>query len=183
MELLSASAAALAMQRYGQNERSLFSFLEGTEHTGIKGNYDRRTNPFYNLANLHDNLIFNYYSFINSKYNPDFSAWVSIKGALEKRKTKWKKHLLGDCPRLIKAVGLLNIFASKGSNLDGDFLLQYAEVCLGIENPNPPLQALTDRKILFYRNYQKRFISRERTWILNRSYYGQGTKLGKSKMW
>lgn len=163
LELLSASAAALAMQRYGQNERSLFSFLEGTEYTGIKGNYDRRTNPFYNLANLHDNLIFNYYSFINSKYNHDFSAWVSIKGALERAENEVEEHLLSDCLKLIKAVGLLNIFASKGSNLDGDFLLQYAEICLGIEEPNPPLQALTDRKILFYRNYQKRFIILEGT--------------------
>jgi len=163
LELLSASAAALAMQRYGQNERSLFSFLEGTEHTGIKGKYDTRTNPLYNLANLHDNLVFNYYSFINSKYNPDFSTWASIKGALERVENEVEEHLLGDCLKLVKAVGLLNIFASKGSNLDGDFLLLYAETCLGVEYPDPVLQALTDRKILYYRNYQKRFIILEGT--------------------
>jgi hypothetical protein len=34
---------------------------------------------------------------------------------------------------------------------------------LGIDNPDLPLQALTDRKILFYRNYQKRFIILEGT--------------------
>jgi hypothetical protein len=163
LDLFSASAAALAMRRYGQNERSLFSFLEGTEHTGIKGEYNARSNPFYNLANLHDNLVFNYYSFINSKYNPDFSAWASIKGALEKVENELDEHLLSDCLKLVKAAGLLNIFAAKGSNLDSDFLLQYAEICLGIEDPNSVLQALTDSKILFYRNYLKRFIINEGT--------------------
>lgn len=163
LDLLTAAAAALAMQRYGQNERSLFSFLEGTEHTGIKGKYDRRSNPFYNLANLHDNLIFNYYSFINSKYNPDYAAWASIKGALERTENEVEEHLMGDSLKLIKAVGLLNIFSSKGSNLDGDFLLQYAEIGLGIDDPDQALKTLTDKKILFYRNYQNRFIIIEGT--------------------
>lgn len=163
LDLLTASAAAIAMQRYGQNERSLFSFLEGTEHSGIKGNYDRRTNPLYNLANLHDNLIFNYYSFINSKYNPDFAAWANIKDALERIENEVDEHLWSNCLKLIKTVGLLNIFSSKGSNLDGDFLLQYAETCLGVEDYDQTLKTLTDHKILFYRNYQKRFIIIEGT--------------------
>lgn len=163
LDLFSASAAALAMQRYGQNERSLFSFLEGTEHTGIKGKYDTRSNPFYNLANLHDNLVFNYYSLLNSKYNPDFSAWASIKGALERVENEVEEQLLADCLKIVKAVGLFNIFTAKGSNLDGDFLLLYAETCLGVEAPDLSLQALTDRKILYFRNYQKRFIILEGT--------------------
>lgn len=163
LDLLTAAAAALAMQRYGQNERSLFSFLEGTEHTGIRGKYDRRSNPFYNLANLYDNLIFNYYSFINSKYNPDYSAWASIKGALEKAENDIEEHHVGDCLKLIKGVGLLNIFASKGSKLDRDFLLEYAGTCLGIGNPDQALKTLADKTILTYRNYQKRFIINEGT--------------------
>lgn len=163
LDLFTASSSTLAMQRYGQNERSLFSFLEGTEHTGIRGQYDRRSNPFYNLANLYDNLIFNYYSFINSKYNPDFAAWASIKGALERAENEAEEHLLTDSLKLIKTVGLLNIFASKGANLNEQFLLKYAGVCLGIKQPELALKSLIDRKILLYRNYQNRFIINEGT--------------------
>lgn len=163
LDLFTASSATLAMQRYGQNERSLFSFLEGTEHTGIRGHYDRRSNPFYNLANLYDNLIFNYYTLINSKYNPDFAAWASIKGALERAENEAEENLLTDCLKLIKTVGLLNIFASKGANLSEEFLLKYAETCLGINQAEQALKSLTDRKILFYRNYQNRFIIIEGT--------------------
>lgn len=158
LDLFSASTVALAMQRYGQNERSLFSFLEGTEHTGLRGKYNTHTNPFYNLANLYDNLIFNYYSHLNSKHNIDFFAWMSIKGALERVESDLEEEFLLDALKIVKSVGLLNIFASKGANLDKNFLLQYASTCLGVNTPELVLKALTDHMILSYRNYQKRFI-------------------------
>jgi hypothetical protein len=163
LELFSASVAALAMQRYGQNERSLFSFLEDTNYTGLKG-YDTRTNPFYNLANLYDYLIFNYYSFLTSKYNPDFSAWSGIRSALERVETEVEdfNHLSG-CQKLIKAVGLLNIFAKKGADLNSDFLHEYAVKCLGIEGAEGLIKTLTERQIIHYRNYEKRYIIWEGT--------------------
>ncbi len=163
LDLLTASVSTLAMQRYGQNERSLFSFLEGTEHTSINGNYDRRSNPFYNLSNLYDNLIFNYYTFLNSKYNPDLSAWIGIKGALEKVENEVEGHFLSDSLKLIKSVGLLNIFASKGSKLDETFLLEYAEHCLGVLSPPSVLKNLIDKKVLSFRKYHSRFVINEGT--------------------
>jgi hypothetical protein len=163
LDLLSASVATLAMQKYGQNERSLFSFLEGTEQTGIKGKYDTRSNPFYNLANLYDNLVFNYYSFITSKYNPDFSVWAGIKGALERVESDIDESKVSDCIKLVKSVGLVNIFASKGANLDKNFLIQYADLCLGIAYPDLVIDSLVDKQILIYRNYQKRYVIKEGT--------------------
>src|SRR5690606_35298923 len=35
LDILSANILTLSLQRYGQNERSLFSFLESTDHTGL----------------------------------------------------------------------------------------------------------------------------------------------------
>jgi hypothetical protein len=164
LELFSASVAALAMQQYGQNERSLFSFLEDTNYTGIHGNYDARSNPFYNLANLYDYLIFNYYSFLSSRYNPNFSAWSSIKGALERAENEIDDiNLVSGCQKLIKAVGLLNIFSLKGANLTPEFILEYGEKCLGIEEIDPVLDTLAELKIFIYRNYAKRFVLSEGT--------------------
>jgi hypothetical protein len=34
-DILSANILTLSLQRYGQNERSLFSFLESSDHTGL----------------------------------------------------------------------------------------------------------------------------------------------------
>lgn len=173
LDLFSASVAAVAMQDYGQNERSLFSFLEDTNYTGIQGGYDTRTNPFYNLANLYDYLIFNYYSFLTSQANPHLSAWTGIKSALERVENEVAEEHIFNCQKLVKTVGLLNIFAAKGANLDfaakrsdlsGDFLLNYGEYCLGLGVASDDvLGQLTDRKILLYRKVQKRFILSEGT--------------------
>ncbi|PIX06973.1 MAG: hypothetical protein COZ76_05950, partial [Flavobacteriales bacterium CG_4_8_14_3_um_filter_35_10] len=77
LDILSANILTLSLQRYGQNERSLFSFLESSDHTGL-AKFNKKENPFYNLSNVYDYLNFNFYSFLTSKYNPDFSAWSSI---------------------------------------------------------------------------------------------------------
>lgn len=162
LDLFSASVAALSMQRYGQNERSLFSFLEGTDYTGINA-FDKHTNPFYNLSNLYDYLIFNFYSFLTSKFNADYSAWSGIKGALERVENDLEGNVAFDCQKLIKAVGLLNIFASKGGNISPEFLFDYAENCLGINDPDSAVEILVDKKIFLYRNYENRFVIFEGT--------------------
>src|SRR5690606_2887652 len=82
LDLLAANVLTLSLQRYGQNERSLFSFLESTDQTGINS-HDSKRSLFYSVASVYDYLVFNFYSFINSRYNPDFTLWSSIKGALE----------------------------------------------------------------------------------------------------
>lgn len=164
LDLFSASVAALAMQHYGQNERSLFSFLEDTNYTGVRGGYDVRTNPFYNLANLYDYLVFNYYSFLTSQSNPHLSAWTGIKNALERVENEVREGFVLNCQKLVKAIGLLNIFAAKGSNLDGDFILDYGETCLGFgKDTDDILEELTERKILIHRQVQKRFVLSEGT--------------------
>ena len=82
LDILSANILTLSLQKYGQNERSLFSFLESSDHTGL-AKFNKLANPFYNLANVYDYLNFNFYSFLTSKYNPDFSAWGSIRSSIE----------------------------------------------------------------------------------------------------
>ena len=82
LDIIAANILTIALQKYGQNERSLFSFLESTDHTGINS-FDYRTNPFYNASCVYDYLIFNFYSYINSRFNPDFAAWSTIRNTLE----------------------------------------------------------------------------------------------------
>lgn len=164
LDLFTASVATLAMQRYGQNERSLFSFLEDTNYAGVHGGYDTRTNPFYNLANFYDYLLFNYYSLLTSKHNPDYSAWSGIKSALERVENELEpSDLLFNCQKTIKAIGLLNIFSARGAHLQPEVLKAYLEQCLGIEETDDVLDALVSRKILLYRNYEKRYVISEGT--------------------
>ena len=161
LDLLSANALTLSLQKYGQNERSLFSFLESTDHTGIN-NFNRKNNPFYNLSCVYDYLTFNFYSFINSRYNPDFAAWSAVKSSLEEVERLFDTDV-SEYSKILKTIGLLNITAAAGSDLGKEFLIKYAGLCLGIPNAEKLIDNLENKKVILYRNYSKRYILFEGT--------------------
>ena len=161
LELIAANILTLSLQKYGQNERSLFSFLESTDHTGINS-FDKRTNPFYNASCVYDYLTFNFYSYINSRYNPDFAAWAVIKNSLEEVERVFDTDY-AEYAKILKTIGLLNITAAAGSDLGKDFLVRYATTCLGVKNAENLIENLENRKIILYRTYNKRFMLFEGT--------------------
>lgn len=161
LDILSAAILTLSLQRYGQNERSLFSFLESTDHTGLK-KFNKKENPFYNLSCVYDYLNLNFYSFLTSKYNPDFSAWSSIRSALEEVERAFDTSI-NDYTKAIKSLGLLNIFIASGSVIDGKFLNQYLEIACGVSNTNDVIDKLESKKIIRFRSHSKRYILFEGT--------------------
>lgn len=161
LDILSANTLTLSLQKYGQNERSLFSFLESSDHTGI-ARYDKLDNPFYNLSNVYDYLHFNFYSFLTSKYNPDFSAWSSIRSSIEEVERTFDSSI-HDYVKTIKTIGLLNIFSASGSILDLNFLVDYLKYACGVESAKDIINNLEAKNIIRYRSHSKRFILFEGT--------------------
>lgn len=162
LDILAANVLTLALQRYGQNERSLFSFLESTDTLGIGQFKKNQSSHFYNLANVFDYLISNFFSFLHSKYNPDFASWSAIKISIEQVENAFDQHV-NDYLKLVKTIGLLNNFSNAGSVLDEMFLTEYAEVCLGIKYPQQLIEQLTAKNIIRYRKHSKRFVLTEET--------------------
>lgn len=161
LDILSANILTLSLQRYGQNERSLFSFLESTDHTGLS-KFNKQENPFYNLSCVYDYLHFNFYSFLTSKYNPDFSAWSSIRSSLEEVERAFDSSI-GDYTKAIKAIGLLNIFSASGAILDENFLSNYLETGCGVSNASNIIDNLEKKRIIRFRSHSKRYILFEGT--------------------
>lgn len=161
LDLIAANVLTLSLQKYGQNERSLFSFLESTDYTGISS-FNKKTNPFYNTACVYDYLVFNFYSFINSRYNPDFAAWSSIKISLEATERLFDEDI-NSYSKILKTIGLLNITSAAGSDLGKEFLAKYAITCLGISNASELIDNLENRKVILYRNYSRRYVVSEGT--------------------
>jgi len=161
LDILSANILTLALQRYGQNERSLFSFLESTDHTGI-AKLNKLENPFYNLSNVYDYLNFNFYSFLTSKYNPDFSAWSSIRSSIEEAERAFDSNI-NDYIKSVKTIGLLNIFSASGSILDLNFFIDYMNVACGVSESKEIIKNLETKNIIRYRSHSKRFILFEGT--------------------
>ena len=161
LDILSANILTLSLQRYGQNERSLFSFLESTDHTGLS-KFNKIENPFYNLSCVYDYLNFNFYSFLTSKYNPDFSSWSSIRSSLEEVERTFNTNL-NDYTKAIKIIGLLNVFSAKGAVLDETFLSKYLETSCGVSNSITIIQNLEAKKIIRFRSHSKRYVLFEGT--------------------
>jgi hypothetical protein len=161
LDIFAANIVTLALQRYGQNERSLFSFLKSTDHTSIFAHQQAKSN-FYNVASVYHYLIYNFYSFINSPYNRDIAAWRGIQHALEVSERVFSEDLTS-IAQIIQTIGLFNIFAASGSVIDKPFLIQYATTCLSISNSAELLNQLEYRKIILFRNYSRRYILFEGT--------------------
>lgn len=161
LDILSANILTLSLQRYGQNERSLFSFLESSDHTGLS-KFNKHENPFYNLSNVYDYLNFNFYSFLTSKYNPDFSSWSSIRSSIEEVERAFESSI-NDYIKAVKIIGLLNIFSASGSILDLNFLIDYLNIACGLSDSKNIIKNLEAKKIIRYRSHSKRFILFEGT--------------------
>jgi len=161
LDITAANVLTQALQRYGQNERSLFSFLEATDFTSLE-KFRQASSPFYGLPQVYDYLNFNLYSYLTSHHNPDFSSLSIIKRSIEEVERAFEKNIDAYL-KLVKTIGLLNIFAAAGSTLDGNFIKGYAEVCLGIKDAVKLIEDLENAKIIFYRRHSKRYILFEGT--------------------
>jgi len=161
LDILSANVLTLSLQRYGQNERSLFSFLESSDYTGL-AKFNKKENPFYNLSNVYDYLNFNFYSFLTSKYNPDFSSWSSIRSSIEEVERAFESSI-DDYVKAVKTIGLLNIFSANGSILDLNFLIDYLKIACGVSDSKNIIKNLESKNIIRYRSHSKRYILFEGT--------------------
>lgn len=160
LDLFAANVLTVSLQRYGQNERSLFSFLESSDHTSL--DKVSRENTCFHLGHVYDYLLFNFYSFIQSKYNPDYSSWKSIRDSLDELQRRFDTQI-EDYSKLLKTIGLLHLNAANGSNLDESFLIRYAKLCLGINEPAELIAKLKANKMIIYREHLQRYALNEGT--------------------
>lgn len=161
LDPLSGAILSLALQKYGQNERSLFTFLQSDEFLGIN-NYDDSINPFYNLHCVYDYLIHNHHSFLSSKYNSHYLQWNALKKSLERIESGFEEDV-NALKKITKVIGLLNIFATEGAVLDKNFLNTYIKISIGLNNVEELLQKLEKKQIIRFRSYKNQYVLFEGT--------------------
>jgi hypothetical protein len=154
-DILSASILTLALQRYGQNQRSLFSFIDSDSHLSL-GDFKQEESKYYNIANVFDYLIFNYYSHLATKYNPDYSHWAAIKNSIERVEGLFENRI-NNAIKIIKTIGLLQIFAKKGALINKKFLVDYSSHSLDIDNPEELIILLEQHKIILYSKHSRKY--------------------------
>lgn len=154
LDIFSAYTLTLSLQRYGQNERSLFSFIQSSENLGIQEYVS--DNKYFSIAAVYDYLLSNYYSTISGKSNPDYSNWTAIKDAIQ------RSEVIDDIDRklaetLLKTIGLLQIFSSKAAKVNQEFLTTYFSVTFKADEVNKTLVRLKKAKIVRFVQFNESF--------------------------
>ncbi len=161
LDVLAAAILTLALQRYGQNERSLFSFLQSSDYLGITDD-KARTGAYYSLSSVYDYLLHNFYSFLSTKYNPDYTQWAAIRRACERVEAVLEGNI-NTALMLVKAIGLLSIFCNEGARVNKAFLKNYGKIALESDDVEAIIDQLESHKIIRFVNFKNKYILFEGT--------------------
>ncbi len=146
LDVLSASVLTVSFQDYGQNERSVFTFLsrKGKDSLYEYAKYRKR----FDLIAVYEFLVSNFYSHIFDKYNRDKNKWDRIRISLD----RVSYHFIDDlqiAESLVKVIGILSIYGHKGGMLNEDFLVNY----IGKSEVRTILSRLSELKIIIFRKH------------------------------
>ncbi len=119
LDWLSANLLVQALQRYGQNERSLFTFLNEFEAL-----QEKRDNPYFNVEAVYDYLIQTLSSDIQNYSNPHRPQWLSSIRALERAELYFSNDY-ALAATIIKTICLVSIFGKAGGKFDQEFASLY----------------------------------------------------------
>ena len=161
LDLFSAYTITTAIQRYGQNERSLFTFLTSK---GTISDFAPQENSTYNLAKAYDYIYYTFYSYLKDA-NADSMNWSSMQVALERVEGQtWdtKEELL-QAINIIKALGMMNLYGVAGFRLSRESLAEYACKAMNIPNALDVIEKLEKKKIIRYAVYKDRVMLFEET--------------------
>jgi hypothetical protein len=157
LDPVSAQCLTEAIRRYGQNERSLFSFLTAKGDLSVDAFVPGR-DLTYNLAAVYDYLVYYFYTAL-SDVNMDSASWSAVKTAVARVENgAVAEQYAPDAIKMVKAVGLLGILAPPGSRLDESDVCRYAKDAMAIGDPQAVLAELVKAQVIRYASYKSRFI-------------------------
>lgn len=163
LDTFSAYAITSAIQRYGQNERSLFSFLAMRGEDSVMDFLpaERQT---YNLAKVYDYITYNFQATLNDA-NADTMTWASMQRAIERAESLvWESEKQTNTAKcIIKAIGLMNAFGNAGFRLDAKQLSRYAKWAMDTPDAESIVSRLTKMQIVRFADYRGRLVLFEGT--------------------
>src|SRR5690606_25004019 len=151
LSMVSGYVLAASLQRYGQNERSLFTFLNSIFFSQFK-----TKGKEFELPGLYDYLYQDFYTFIIDKTNPDFNRWSAIRIALERSESIVEiDHNISEA--LIKSLGLLAAFSKAGSRLDETFFIEYLSPTFSKQAIKKTLGLLDKNKVVRFSKFDQSY--------------------------
>ena len=152
LDPLSADILVKSLQKYGQNERSLFTFLESKELETIV-----QENSFFTVPDCFDYLINSLSTEIeDGEKNPFKPQWKSAILAMDKAEFIFEENYI-DAAKIIKLICLVNIFSNINGTLNNDVIEGYAKNVLGIKTTSAIIETLVAKKIIRYSIHRSKY--------------------------
>lgn len=182
LEPFSAIGIATAIQRYGQNERSLFSYLQ-SDGTGSLRDFRKKNNRIFSLSDVCDYIQYNFFTEL-SQVNPDTPNWNALQIAKERAQNgNIPDNIIDEAVLVVKVIGMINILFPESVTLSEVDLSTYCKEALQIDNSIDVINKLKSAKIIRYANYRSRFVLFEGTDIdLEEKLYQAGTIIPKPEV-
>lgn len=147
LDIFSGYMLAVGLQQYGQNERSLFTFLESE--------LDRQTGHL-SIADIYDYLYLEFYSAIRWTTGKEANAWRSLGIGLERSEIEISKNV-AIAQEIIKTLGMSAVFGHKGAKLNDDFLTAYLSERYSAKDVKACLHELMSKKLIIYTKYNNSY--------------------------
>lgn len=158
LDMFSAYSVTSAITRYGQNERSLFTFLFSKGINSFS-DFTPHLNSTFNLQNVYDYITYNFYSYLKD-VNADAMSWSSIQVSIERVEgLNWNSESqMHDAIAIIKAIGLLNLYGIACFNLTQQQMAEYARWAMNVSDAEAIIKKLIQFKIVRYAAYKQRLM-------------------------
>jgi hypothetical protein len=152
LDPLAADIITKSLQRFGQNERSLFTFLESPELS-----VSIEANDIFDVSDCFDYLTQNLIGEIeDGERNPFKPQFKAASLALERSEFLFEDSY-AYAAAIIKTICLVNIFSPATGILDAKSLTTYSESFLEIEDASTIIDKLVIKKIIKYSNHRSKY--------------------------
>ena len=153
LDVISAYLLCIALQRYGQNERSLFTFLEAELGTLSK---HKSESSQLGIPEIYDYLYHEFYSYLNSKYNSDYTIWSMIYMALDRVDSDFDGNAIV-AEDIIKVIGFISLFGHRGAHVEDGFIIDYLSYLHEKKELKNTIEQLVKLKILRFNRSSKSY--------------------------
>ncbi len=156
LDPFAAVAVTEAVMRYGQNERSIFSFLMA-KGTGSPSMFEPSDTLTYSLSDVYDYINYVFYPVLKEA-NSDSMRWGEINTAIGRAENIDIDNDIqtSDVIKIVKAIGVFNLFSGANAVLTVPQMQQYAENAMSIANAGDILKKLIQFKIIRFAKYNQR---------------------------
>ena len=121
-------------------------------------------NHTYNLANVYDYVVYNFYSYLRDA-NMDSMSWSSMQVSIERVEgLDWDNaEQLSGAIDIVKTIGLLNLFGIASFTMNVKQLIEYTKLAMDMSDSEQIIKKLQQFKIIRFAAYKQRFILFEGT--------------------